>query len=51
MRFNDPRVRAIIAMQKDVSQDDYYDALRALTNRELRRLWLAEGRRRGYEVN
>ena len=29
----------------------YYDALCALTDTELRRLWLAEGRRRGYEVN
>lgn len=28
----------------------YYGALRALTDGELRRMWLAEGRRRGYEI-
>ncbi len=29
----------------------YYEAICALTDFELRRLWLAEGRKRGYEVN
>ncbi len=30
---------------------EYYDAIRELTDFELRRLWLAEGRKRGYELS
>jgi len=37
-------------MYSAVGYFSYYDALRALTDYELRRLWLAEGKRRGYEV-
>ncbi len=48
----DPRIRAINVMVPAVSSyRTYYDSLRLLSDAELRRMWMKEGRRRGYEVN
>lgn len=53
----DPRFRALGKMTRTfktigaVGKTEYYDALFVLSDFELRQLWIAEGKRRGYELS
>ena len=31
-------------------EDNYYDAYQSLSDAQVRRLWILEGKRRGYEI-
>lgn len=48
---DDPRNVALVRMTRTEGYFPYYEAIVGLTDFELRRLWIAEGKRRGYELS